>query len=149
MRNDYVPSSPARSLNSWASATRHLRGSALKRAQFERSTAVFRLTGSLSDGPLWAIGSKGPVPVDPWGPKYRAQVRDARGKVVSGMKALQKLGKTLGKSRLAAGKSAPPEVDPALPDWAKEKLKATKPKRAVKRAARARANTRSKPAIRR
>ena len=43
MRSDYVPSSPARSLNSWASATRHLRGSALKRAQFERATAVFRI----------------------------------------------------------------------------------------------------------
>ena len=44
MRNDYVPSSPARSLNSWASATHHLRGSALKRAQSEWSTAFFRIT---------------------------------------------------------------------------------------------------------
>ena len=42
MRNDYAPSSPARSLNSWASPIHHPRGSSLNRFHFERATAVFR-----------------------------------------------------------------------------------------------------------
>jgi len=72
------------------------------------------LVGSLADGPLWAIGPNGPVPVDPWGPKYRAEVRGARRAIVSSIKTLQKIGQQLDQSRLAAAKRVAPVVDPEL-----------------------------------
>jgi hypothetical protein len=51
-----------------------------------------RLIGSLADGPLWALGPNGPIPVDPMGPKYAKAARTAQKQTLDGLKALRKLG---------------------------------------------------------
>ena len=84
------------------------------------------LIGSLADGPLWAIGPNGPIPVDPWGPETRAAVREARRNVVSGIRALMKAGRQLEASRLRHARQRPAEVDPALPEWARPGASAKK-----------------------
>lgn len=103
-----------------------------------------RLIGSLADGPLWAIGPNGPVPVDPWGPKVRASAKGAVRTLVAGIKALQKIGKTLDKTRLTAAKKVPPATDPEL----EELLAKISPKRspaARKRTTAAKRNPTARP----
>lgn len=85
------------------------------------------LIGSLADGPLWAIGPHGPVPVDPWGPKYRSDVREARRSIVASIRSLQKIGQALDKNRTADAQSAPPEVDPRLTEFVRRKAQRTRP----------------------
>ena len=51
-----------------------------------------RLVGSLADGPLWALGPHGPVPVDPWGPKQARRVIAAMRRVGEGLSALRDVG---------------------------------------------------------
>jgi Kelch motif len=51
-----------------------------------------RLVGSLADGPLWALGPHGPVPVDPWGPKQARRVIAAVRRVGEGLSALRDVG---------------------------------------------------------
>ena len=64
-----------------------------------------RLIGSLADGPLWALGPHGPVPVDPWGPKYANAVHEAQHQILEGFKALEELGRTLDAERQRAAKA--------------------------------------------
>ena len=72
------------------------------------------LIGSLADGPLWSIGTNGPVPIGPGGPKSRTDVRAARRSIVSGIRTLQRVGKQLQRTRLTAARSAEPAIDPEL-----------------------------------
>jgi hypothetical protein len=72
------------------------------------------LYGSFADGPLWALGPNGPIPVDPQTPKYRSEVRAARRSIASSIKKLQRIGRRLDKDRLAAARKAKRAVDPDL-----------------------------------
>jgi hypothetical protein len=65
-----------------------------------------RLIGSLADGPLWALGPHGPIPVDPWGPKYRKTAEGARHQILEGFKILNDIGQTLDAERQRAAKEA-------------------------------------------
>jgi len=69
------------------------------------------LIGSLADGPLWVLGPNGPVPVDPWGPKYREKAEAAWSKVFNGVRELQMLGNELTKTRLAEAEGMPVAVE--------------------------------------
>jgi len=69
------------------------------------------LIGSLADGPLWVLGPHGPVPVDPWGPKYIRAAESAWGKVFEGVRELQKLGDELNKTRLVEAQGMPVAID--------------------------------------
>jgi hypothetical protein len=109
-----------------------------------------RLIGSLADGPLWAIGPHGPVPVDPWGPEYSASVREARQAIVAGIRSLQKIGLALDRERLASASRVPAEVDPALPAWARPRGSGTKaralaPAKAVSKPSRSNSSRQSLP----
>lgn len=68
---------------------------------------VARLLGSLADGPLWVLGPHGPIPVDPWGPKYAKEALAARRQVINGVKALQNLGTELNAKRKKIANAAP------------------------------------------
>ncbi len=75
--------------------------------------AVAWLIGSLADGPLWALGPRGPVPVDPWGPLYVKQAAAARKEILAGVRSLQRLGAKLDGLRAraaAAVRLAPDET---------------------------------------
>ncbi len=65
------------------------------------------LIGSLADGPLWAWGPHGPVPVDPWGPKVAAKTKAARKAIVKGLEALHELGRQVTKSRAKVASAEP------------------------------------------
>jgi hypothetical protein len=69
------------------------------------------LIGSLADGPLWVLGPNGPIPVDPWGPKYRQEAEAAWSKVFSGVRELQAIGDELNKTRLTEAQGRPAAVD--------------------------------------
>jgi hypothetical protein len=69
------------------------------------------LIGSLADGPLWVLGPNGPIPVDPWGPKYREAAEAAWRIVFSGIRELQLLGNELDKTRLTEAEGKPVAVD--------------------------------------
>jgi len=70
-----------------------------------------RLFGSLADGPLWVWGPNGPIPVDPWGPKYREDAEKLRKELISAFMGLKRLGLTLHQERLEfAQKQAGPLV---------------------------------------
>jgi hypothetical protein len=69
------------------------------------------LIGSLADGPLWAWGPNGPVPVDPWGPDVVKQTAAARQLMLDGMKQLQQIGAKVVQQRGQAAASVPPAVD--------------------------------------
>jgi hypothetical protein len=60
---------------------------------------VNRLIGSLADGPLWVLGPNGPVPVDPWGPRVKAEAKKANRALVAAVKDLQRLGREVEKLR--------------------------------------------------
>ena len=89
------------------------------------------LIGSLADGPLWAIGPNGPVPVDPMGAEIRAQVRAARVAILDNIKVLEKIGKQVDKQRLKAARAAKPVTDPEFDAFVK-KHKKSKSKSAAK-----------------
>jgi Kelch motif protein len=72
---------------------------------------VNHLIGSLADGPLWVLGPNGPIPVDPWGPKYSKAAQAAWRIVFSGIRELQALGNELNKTRLADAQGKPVAVD--------------------------------------
>jgi hypothetical protein len=93
---------------------------------FPPEAAWQELVGSLADGPLWAIGPNGPVPVNPWGPKFQSDVRAARRNIIAGIRTLQKIGKRLDMNRVTAAQSVPPAIDPDMADVAKSKLPAGK-----------------------
>ncbi len=69
------------------------------------------LIGSLADGPLWAWGPNGPVPVDPWGPLVVKEATAARDLMLKGMRQLAELGGRLVAQRTAAATAVPPAVD--------------------------------------
>lgn len=74
-----------------------------------------RLIGSLADGDLWVLGPNGPIPVDPWGPKYADAARMARKQALEGLGTLVKLGEQVfGERQNAAAKIelAPDEGSP-------------------------------------
>jgi hypothetical protein len=73
-----------------------------------------RLIGSLADGPLWALGPHGPVPVDPWGPKQARRVIAARRRISEGLSALRDVGAHLQDVRekaIAAQPLAPDDTE--------------------------------------
>lgn len=72
---------------------------------------VNHLIGSLADGPLWVLGPNGPIPVDPWGPKYMKAAESAWELVFGGIRQLQALGDELNKTRLTAAEGKPVAVD--------------------------------------
>lgn len=53
------------------------------------------LIGSLADGPLWVLFPHGPKPVDPWGPKYIKEAKEAHKKIIGGLLKLQQIGNNL------------------------------------------------------
>ncbi len=57
-------------------------------AHFDDWKIWVRLIGSLADGDLWVLGPNGPIPVDPWGPKFAKAARAARKQTLSGLRAL-------------------------------------------------------------
>ncbi len=69
------------------------------------------LIGSLADGPLWVLGPNGPVPVDPWGPKYIKAAEGARRKLTEAVRELQSIGHELNQVRLDEAKGQPVAVD--------------------------------------
>lgn len=56
---------------------------------------VARLIGSLADGPLWVLGPNGPVPVDPWGPKYVQLAKEAYASISATLKTLERIGEEI------------------------------------------------------
>jgi hypothetical protein len=60
-----------------------------------------RLFGRLADGPLWVWGPNGPIPVDPWGPKYHDKAAALRKELVDAFTGLKRLGLEVHKQRLA------------------------------------------------
>jgi len=60
--------------------------------RFAHWEAWVQLIGSLADGDLWVLGPNGPIPVDPWGEKYREDVTAARKQALDGLRMLQNLG---------------------------------------------------------
>jgi hypothetical protein len=79
---------------------------------------VARLIGSLADGPLWVLGPHGPIPVDPWGPKYRDEVKAAWQNILSGVKTLEKVGARIEAER----KKWANAVEPAADESSEEEL---------------------------
>lgn len=74
--------------------------------------AIYKyLIGSLADGPLWVLGPHGPIPVDPWGPKYKAEAKEALKQLVKSVEKLRELG---GKVQQLRGKAA--QAAPLAPD---------------------------------
>jgi len=69
------------------------------------------LIGSLADGPLWVWGPNGPVPVDPWGPKYAKATQRARASMLKAMRELQSLGEKVVRQRTKISGAVPPAVD--------------------------------------
>ena len=69
------------------------------------------LIGSLADGPLWAIGPNGPIPVDPMGTKVTAQVRAARKQMLQSIRLLQKIGAQGIQQRLKISQKLPRSFD--------------------------------------
>ena len=72
---------------------------------------VNRLIGSLADGDLWVLGPNGPVPVDPWGPKYIKAAEEAWKKLIEAVRQLQSIGHDLDYTRLIEAKGKPVAVD--------------------------------------
>jgi hypothetical protein len=68
-----------------------------------------RLIGSLADGDLWVLGPHGPIPVDPWGPKYQERASAAWETLRHAIGELQILGNELEIERqeLAARQAGP------------------------------------------
>jgi hypothetical protein len=75
---------------------------------------VTTLIGSLADGPLWALGRNGPVPVDPSAPDLAKQATEARSMLITGLKLLQQVGQNVNERQLTAAARVAPEVDPDL-----------------------------------
>ena len=82
---------------------------------------VNRLIGSLADGPLWVLGPNGPVPVDPWGPKYKKAAEAAWKAITEGVRELQKIGHEVDLARLNEAEGKPVAVDPAVEEVKKVK----------------------------
>ncbi|HEY5369418.1 MAG TPA: hypothetical protein VIJ75_10525 [Hanamia sp.] len=80
---------------------------------FEQYEIWNQLIGSLADGPLWVLGPNGPIPVDPWGPKYARQANEARTMVLNGIRELQKLGSEIHEQRIKQSELVSPAVDDA------------------------------------
>jgi hypothetical protein len=59
-----------------------------------------RLIGSLADGDLWVLGPNGPIPVDPWGPKYRDQAAEVWKTLRHSIGELQQIGNEIHAQRL-------------------------------------------------
>ena len=72
----------------------------------DEETVAF-LFGSLADGPLWVLGPHGPIPVDPWGPKYVKEAGAAWDQIRKGVKSLQKLGAGVNADRKKQANAAP------------------------------------------
>ena len=60
------------------------------------------LIGSLADGPLWAIGPHGPIPVDPFKRQLAKRARAAYADLREGVRELQAVGKEVAKLRSKA-----------------------------------------------
>ncbi|PWT78024.1 MAG: hypothetical protein C5B58_15850 [Acidobacteria bacterium] len=88
-------------------------------ASFEWEASWTRLVESLADGPIWSIGTNGPIAVDSGEPKLRAEVRAARRDIVKAIKVLQKVGRKLHHRRLASARTAKPAIDPVLFEFAR------------------------------
>ena len=72
------------------------------------------LFGSLADGPLWAWGPNGPVPIGPWGPDLVAKATAARKQMLAAMTSLTQVGTLAHAQRQQAAASQAPAVDPEL-----------------------------------
>ena len=83
------------------------------------------LIGSLADGPLWAIGPHGPIPVDPFKRLLAKRARAAYADLREGVRELQSVGKEVARLR---SKSPSPKV-------------AAKPSREARRSAKPRATS--------
>jgi hypothetical protein len=78
---------------------------------FEQYEIWNQLIGSLADGPLWVLGPNGPIPVDPWGPKYANEAENARKMALIGLHELQKIGAKINEERFEQSKLIAPSVD--------------------------------------
>jgi len=84
---------------------------------------VARLIGSLADGPLWVWGPHGPIPVDPWGPKYIKETKVAFDEIIHGIKSLQRLGKEVYAERKKLANNIPLAPDEGSPEDEEENAK--------------------------
>ena len=88
-----------------------------------------RVIADLSVGKPWAIGPNGPVPVDPWGRKHRAEARAATRAIIKATKTLQRIGARLDRSRAVVARATEPASDPELERLiGKTKAKKRRPK---------------------
>ena len=83
-----------------------------------------RLIGSLADGPLWVLGPNGPIPVDPWGPRYVKAARAARKQVLDGFRTLATLGRELAAERKRAADQVELAPDEGTPEGEEMERKA-------------------------
>jgi len=88
-----------------------------------------RLIGSLADGPLWGLGPHGPVPIDPWGPKYAKDVQEAQDRILEGFRELQNVGMKLFEERLRRAKERPLAPDEASEEESEGKEQRESPRR--------------------
>jgi hypothetical protein len=75
------------------------------------------------------LGPNGPIPVDPWGPKYAKEAMAARQQIISGIKSLQKLGNTINTDRKKIANEiplAPDDDDEVITKKAAKKKSVTK-----------------------
>jgi hypothetical protein len=84
---------------------------------------VAKLIGSLADGPLWVWGPHGPIPVDPWGPKYIKETKVAFDEIIHGIKSLQRLGKEVYAERKKLANNIPLAPDEGSPEDEEENAK--------------------------
>jgi hypothetical protein len=90
---------------------------------FPNYEAVAKLIGSLADGPLWVLGPNGPIPVDPWGPKFANRAEKAYNEIREGLRALNEIGAEIVKLR---EQSSSKELLPAIKSNADLRKRAAK-----------------------
>ncbi len=68
---------------------------------------VNQLVGSLADGPLWALGPNGPVPIGPFNGRLRGEAVRATQSIVEGLRQLQHVGQEVLAKRAEAAAAHP------------------------------------------
>jgi len=66
------------------------------------------LIGSLADGPLWALGPHGPIPIGPFNGRLAERAREAYAKMRQGVSELQVIGREVGELRAQTRSEALP-----------------------------------------
>lgn len=83
------------------------------------------LIGNLADGPLWALFPHGPKPVDPWGPKYIHETKEAHKQIINALLKLQQIGNKLFNEKIKLMEAHPAPI----PDESDEENKSEENKK--------------------